>query len=56
MRDKCKNCYFGDKCHCVDGCDDYAPITAEDDTDWLIERGRQEFMNEWYTYANEYSD
>lgn len=55
---KCSNCYFGDKCWCLDFCDDYYPIDdlTDEEIDEMIEAGRREFLGEWKQYIEEYSD
>lgn len=56
LKDKCSNCYFGDKCYCDNVCDDYSPIETTEDTEYLIECRRFEFLDEWNEYQSEYSD
>lgn len=36
-------------------CDNYYSIEEDDDTR-LIEEGRDEFYNEWFSYIGEYND
>jgi len=57
VRDKCANCYFGDKCRTYGGCDDYAPLELTDeDVAEEDERRRAAFEAGWLRYATEYSD
>lgn len=58
MRDRCSNCYFGDKCHKRHGCEYYSPMNELLDvsTSYLIRTGRKEFMEEWQEYIKEYED
>lgn len=56
MSNRCLNCYFGDKCKSSYDCDDYTPINPEEDTDLIIEHGRQEFLSDWFQYVDEYAD
>lgn len=56
MNKQCSNCYFGNKCRSLYICEDYSPINPDEDTEEIIERGRTEFMEEWFQYIDEYSD
>ena len=55
---RCSNCYFGDKCESLYACDDYSPIhdLTDDDIAEMVEDGRQEFLDAWREYIEEYSD
>lgn len=55
---RCLNCYFRDKCKSLYACDDYTPIQdlADDDIAEMVEDGRQEFLEAWRKYIEEYSD
>lgn len=55
---RCSDCYFGDKCKSLNACDDYSPIyeLTDDEIDEMVEEGRQEFLDAWRQYIEEYSD
>lgn len=55
---RCSNCYFGDKCESLYVCDDYSPIhdLTDDEIAEMVEDGRQEFLDAWREYIEEYSD
>ena len=51
---RCNDCYYGTVCPSADACDDFIPITEHADDaviDEIIERGREEFRADWYTYV-----
>lgn len=54
---KCRTCYFGDKCSCLSLCSNYCPI-SEDAEDERIEQlthdEYDDYRNAWLEYINEY--
>lgn len=56
MSKSCSYCYFKDKCHQSEVCENYYPIDqqAEDDAiDEMIEKNRIAFRAEWFGYIEE---
>lgn len=53
-KERCKSCFWGDKCCSVEDCKHYFPM--EDDTamELYIECRRQEFYDEWRRYTAEW--
>lgn len=55
-RESCDGCYFGTLCASKTVCNDYYPIDEQhidNDIDNEIERGREEFYQEWFLYITE---
>lgn len=45
----CENCYWKDKCHELEACEDYTPIVDEPELEqWSLE--------EYLTYVSQYAD
>ena len=59
MKTNCLNCYYSCEHRATNQCDDYCPIDALDNDDYIdeiIEQGRMEFRREWQEYISEYDN
>lgn len=57
MSGTCKSCIFTEVCHeKVKYCNNYYPIDDDRFYDEEIERSKDEFYKQWFTYIGEYDD
>lgn len=55
-KNKCNNCYFGDRCYSSHKCNDYSPIIEEDDDNEFNKDDYKAFARWYLKYVSEYND